>query len=630
MRCVLLLGDTGVKVGCGFIWAACAGAWDDEPLRLVLINPARAGSPSLLEPLFADYEQLRQAMANLSEKPRGFRTPLSLLHWPDALPAGMTSLHAMAQCQEDTALCRALFDRETAHQHVSGELRADAAAGLFAMLTAHADGDLAALLNEAEASLAAGEDVRILLCGAPEESACAAGIPALAHLLQTRLSAQNTHFSLAAALLLPCSGQTDAAVRAALPAMADHLNAAYVLGLSADQRSPEPPSAHLTHWLAVHCARQFFCSETPPVGLFTCRIAPGRLDWSCFGNDAEAYRRAFGGLARSAAAFRIALTPAIRQGLTEPRWLRDRLLKWYTAYFGNTRRMDAMIRQAALTELDSLTRLLDGYLSWLSAVLNSLPPSLRYADEMDEALHEAEENYRHLVETTGQLNALRLNAEASDLQQEKAVHRHDMADTDAERLQRYMQQLDQSRLQLAETQARLDSRIGGAMALKIRQSARDTLQAESDRLHAEAAEAAIRIDRADQVATPEEHHLIASARTKLQRMERYMAQVDAQLSLACENVQQAAKPECRCTPPYMENIAFPQTDLFAADALARITALPTGGADKRQQTQAEDAWGRLTQPVISLTAVLAALDGRSVSAEHPVAALLNDIMRGVS
>lgn len=616
-RVMVLFGIPGCDVAQAVVYAACAGAWSGETDVLLVRNGAAAAAVERTSRLYEQYERLRARMAELPGERLGFTASLQLRTWPDKLP--QSSLNSWAAQGDDALLCRALFSEKEAAQDLDSDLSGcdGAARALFAVLMKE-DAPLADL----------PEDARIVLAGSLADGWGAAGMDAFARRLAPRQTAS--------VLLMPYAGQDSHAhqrAEAALNGLA-HGETVYVLGSSeSDCASASPDAANLVAWLATCCGDSYFRAETPATGLMTYRVASGKLGWESFPG---AYRVCFGSLMKAAAAFRLTFEPVIRRGLASPKWLRDKMIGWYAGYFRQVQKLEEPQRQAMLAELDDVMALLGGYTAWMGEMLRNMPPLLRSTSAMEQARQAAEDNYRQYIETAGQLEMMLREAESNGLMQEKTVHRHDMEDNEAEKMQKVFQQIEVRKQALAEAQLPLNQRIGGAAQLLMMKEIQRELKARSEELHTQAAEAARRIDEAALIATSEEQYRIETARTKLQRMERYVAQVDASMLIARLEREKAKKAGVRRNPPQIAmDDTMPENNLFDPAALEKLAALPAQEDKnaKRLWAEAEDAWGGLLLPVKGSESTLSELAGRMKTKEEypsPVAALLRDVMLTVA
>lgn len=643
-RCLVLFGAEGKRVAEAIAYAACAGVLSVPEMDMLLVDVGEGSSRA--ETLCGQYMQMRAWMGSGDTAP--FRTGLTFRTWPEHLPEGNVSLQAWAGEREaDGMLCRALFSREAANADARDGLggHADAAAAFWAgLLAGEPQGALASLMEEAERELDNGEDVRVALCGAVEDAMSAAGIPALARYLQERWEKWDSRTALAAIVVLPREqDEADlASAKAALAhsGLAGMKIALYPLGVPVSGLAiprGEEDAAHLTQWLAVRCADSFLGAENPPEGVTVYRAAAGRLGWESFGEDAERYRLGYGRLIKTAALFRMTLTPVIRRGVTAPQWLRDRLIGWYAAYFGAVRRMTEEQRADVIRTLDTASALLDGSLTWMEEVLSTLPPALRSAGAVEQARQAAETHYRQVIEMTAQLSVLEQEALQSGMAEEKAVHRHDMADTEAERMQRTIAAMGDNLRRLRERQEELNHQMGGAAYLAMLSKTRASLEAESADLHAQAEEAARRIEAAALVAAPEEQHRVANARTKLRRLERHIALVDARLESVRLEEEEADAPALKMQlPQAARDDALPESGLFRPDALtrfSRLTRQETESQNKRDMAALEEAWAGLVVGEESGPTVQRVLT--EISAQRPdkdappVARLMMDVLARV-
>ena len=619
-----LMGGAGCRVAQAVLWTALAGLWPGET-AVTLLETGRTELSERTEALYAQYARLREMLA---QAPGGDVLPaLTISRWPGA--AAHASLRDWAGEDADSArLCRALFDADTAAAGLDGSLagHADAACALWADLLSRPDNPLAGLPCDGE------EKPRVLLGGRLDEGFSAAGLRVLAGAL--RDSAEVGLLALG-----PYAGDAENAPACAAAALRQLereglASRMLLLGLTeGDCAGQDENAPSLVEWLSACYAASFFEKEPLPEGAVTFRAAPGRLDWEIFEEKAAAYRRGFGGLMRAAAAFRLEIQPVALRGLASPNWLRDRAAGWYAAYFRKARQLDADTREAMAEELRLAGGLLEEYRRWMTALLGNLPPQLRSAGAMEQTLAAAQENYRQLSEISAQLTVMRREAGDSGLAREKTVHRHGMEDNEAERMQRVLAQMEEKREGLLQAQRALEARLGGAARLRMLRSARAELARETERLHAQAEEARRRIDEAARVAQPEEQHKVATARTKLERMERYMALVDARLEMAREDERCAEEDDMRRQPSQLpRESGVPENGLFSARALMLWDSLPDmqeGRREKRRWAEAEAAFAGATLPVADHEEDLAAFLRRLKDMEAngaPAAALVANLL----
>lgn len=614
-RAMVLFGSGGCAVAQAVAYAACAGAWSGETDLLLVTNGASAQAVERTFRLFDQYEKLRALMNQLPGERLGFTAPLNLRAWPEKVER--TTLTDWAGDGDDALLCRALFPEKTANHDLNTDLSGhDAAAKVL----------LADLLKDG-LPLNVEEDTRLVLAGSLADGWSAAGVDAFA---------RRAKAPMATVLLMPYAGTDSHAQQRAEQALNGLAcgETVYVLGVSeSDCASAEPDCPNLVEGLAACCADSFFRSEVPARGMMTYRVASGKLGWESFPG---AYRVCLGSLMKAAAAFRLTFGPAIRRGLTSPQWLRDKLIGWYAGYFRGVQKMDEPQRQLMLAELDTACELLNGFIAWMSGMLRNLPPLLRSSGAMEEARKAAEDNYRQYIETAGQLAVMMKEAETSGMLGEKVVHRHDMEDNEAEQMQKIFQQMDQRKQALALRQEELNRRMGGAAQLLMMKQIIKEIQARSEEVHAQAAEAARRIDEAAGFATLEDQHRIATARTKLQRMERYVAQVDACMLIARLEREKAKAAGVRKNPPEIAvDTAMPENGMFDRLALEKLENLPSQDDKnyKRHLAEAESAWTGMLLPVKGNESSLAELASQMKTKEEyasPVAALLRDMMLAVA
>lgn len=614
-RVMLLFGGVGCAVAQAVIYVACAGAWSGETDMLLVDNGAAAEKQKQTLLLAERYEQLRARMEGIPGERLGFTAPLHLRTWPEALPAD--TLNQWAATEDDKLLCRALFSEKVAKKPLSGDLSGcDAAARAV----------FAALLEQKAPDIALSPDTRLLLAGSLADAWGAAGVDAFIR------RCQGSGAPMATLLLMPYAGQDEHAQYRAEEALRCMTQAetTYVLGVGeSDCVAAEPSAANLVEWLAACCGDSFFRAKEPPKGLMTYRVAAGRLGWESF---PAAYRICFGSLIKTAATFRLTFEPVIRRGLTAPHWLRDKFIGWYVAYFRQAASLDEGQRAALLGDLDGAMALLGGAIAWMSELLRGMPPLLRASSAMEQARREATENYRQYVETSGMLKIMKQEAAHSQLLESQAVHRHRDDDREVERMQQIFQQLEEKQNALAQQQETLNRRIGGAAQLLMMKGMLNELNARSSELHAQWDEAQRRIDQAAQAVASDEQHRIATARTKLQRMERYMTQVDACADIVSSERKKAKAAGVKRVPPELvDGNALPENELFSAEALERLLHLPDREAKKAKRAwfEAEAAFPGLVLPMKGSETTLTELTARLKEGNgesSPVAALLRDVM----
>lgn len=613
-RVMLLLGGAGCGVAQAVVYAACAGAWADETELLLVDNGAAAPRAQQVAELVARYERIRASMAQVPGQRLGFTAPLHLRTWPDALPAA--SLSQWAQTPEDQLLCRALFSEKVASQPLDGDLSGCDAAARAAF---------AALLAGGEPMTLSPED-RVLVAGSLADGWGAVGVDALIRHYQP------SGAQLAALLLMPYAGVDEHAHRRSEEALSGlaHGQTVYILGTNeSDCASADPSAASLVEWLACCCSDSYFRAETPPTGLMTYRVAAGRLGWESF---PAAYRVCYGSLVKTAAAFRLLFESTIRRSLPSPNWLRDRLRGWYAGYFRTAASQGEAFRTQQLALLADVTDVLQACLAWTSQVLRTMPPLLRSSSAMEQARQAAAENYRQYIETAGQLALLRQEAQENGLLEKTVVHRQNTEVDEAERLQQLFQQMEEKKQALAQQQESLNRRIGGPAQLLMMKSLLSDLRHQSETLHAQAAEAQRRIDEAALIATEEEQHRIATARTKLKGLQRYVSQVDAcMLIVRMERDKAKASGVRRLPPELAEEAALPENGLFSPTGLDSLLSLPDKDSKqaKRAFAEAEQAFPSLVLPPSDGASTLADIASRLKPEPEPacpVAALLRDTM----
>lgn len=290
--------------------------------------------------------------------------------------------------------------------------------------------ELLALLREIGAALEAGEKVKVLLCGSIFGGTGAAGIPVLSRALRERFAARRDLLEMGAVLMLPyyhvppaetedgeeitvSSGQFLVKARTALSyygmeglirqGLSDEkglYDAVFLLGLpethfvttgnySTGSQSQEN-DAHLLEWLATRCVGRFLATdyrerEGANINCYYYQMASTRLNWDSFDTEAAAYRRAYGGLMKTALAWRAELYPELRRRLGKRRRLGGRTRAGTrptsAAWAASPRRSWSAWR----ARRRRWTPCLAGFVRWMGEVASNLPPQLRHGRALEQA-----------------------------------------------------------------------------------------------------------------------------------------------------------------------------------------------------------------------------------------------------
>lgn len=608
--CILAIGGAGEQAARAFANGVLAGVTEQEQVDVLLVDTDQPSAA--LENWCADHALLRALWQD--HAPRGFRTALNCRVWREALPEDRATLWEMANTPEDALLLQTILDEEGIHTDLRHGLhgRSDVgAAMLWGMLRAqdgHPAGALAEVLNEARQALESGETVRLVLIGSAMGGLGAAGLTVLTQYLREHLSQAET----AAVVLLPYFRGEDAQVaqsREALRQWAEDglCDTVYLLGLeeSAYLTAMEGhQQARLPEWLAAVCAEDFF--RTGRRGNHGWRTALDHFGWDAFGEEKMRYQQGFTTLVHGALALRHEMGEVIRRGVTDPRWLRDKLIGWYAPHFMPVRKMDAPARAEIIRELDALLRLTEGCLQWLDEVIASLPPQLRTGSDMDAAVRASQENYDQLVKQDAQLTLMRQSAERSGWT-DAMVHRGGLADPEQEQMLRAIETAQARLRQLEDQQQRCLQRTGGQAHLAILRQTANRCREEADRFRAQTEEAARLIRQAEDSAA--DRGRIATARTKLQRMEQSLEMLEARCSRVQQDLASARAENLRALPPEVSAGKVAACDLFSGEMLHAV--------DRRGL---EEAWPGLA----GLRSAVAAYPAAQEPMAGLIAALMND------
>lgn len=557
-RYVLFVGGGGARAAEALLVAASAGVLRADAIQVLLADTDHHGlrSAELLRAKYADYDCLQNVMQD--EQPSGdlrpFGTQLTFCSWPSALPGGAATLADWTQAEEaDALLCQAFFAPEAADTDLRGGLQGDRTLGqtVFAGLLSSAAEDpadlLTVMLDEMNAAINAGEEVRVALCGSVTGGTGAAGLPMLARHVREKTRGR----ARIGAVLLAASGDHEDPARAR-SAIADFAgesacSAVCLLGLPRSSCSAAPADyAHLTDWLAIYSLDILLHRPAWPEGLFTVQTDGGPLSWNIFGKAAARYRLAYGRLMKAAVAWTYIVGPQVEKRLRHPSFLRDRLWGWYAHFF----RRGGCGRDVCLEDVTQLTRLMRVIILWMSGLMHTLPPEMTHWEELGPTMEEARKHYQGLVDLAGQLAMLDEEAQQSEAFDEGRVYRNGVGD-ESESAQA-MHRIDAVRQEIdrrSAIHARFSQKLGGAASVRLVQDALENVRGESVALQARYQEANRRIDHAESIAAPQDLYRITDARTKLDRMVRHQRMLDAQEAFISEDVLRAEGDEKRFSKP---------------------------------------------------------------------------------
>ena len=637
-RMAMLFGGCGGRVAEALVFAACAGALSVPDMRLMFVDPdPNDAHTARALTLLRDYERIR-AICEGSPSMGEFQARFTAARWPDHLPGDASTLRQWIQEDTDDALLmRALFTPATAARDMRSGFKGDQtlAATVIAGLLAESDSDpkdsLRQVLQELE-----GEDAQIVLIGSVSGGTGGAGIPAMAAHLRERLG-ERAHLS--AVLLLPYGAADRVAdARAALRRYgAEGFDMPVcLLGLPASARVAElTDAARLNEWLAVHALDWLMRHDASDHAAYTYRTEAAGLTWQLFGREAALFRSGYIRLMKTAALFRLALTDELTERFSRPANLRDRFSGWYAACCKSALKLSDTDRETLKEDLQALTRLLEGAWSWMEQLIATLPLHLSHADALNAAWEAARANEQAIADLAGQLEVLTREAEESGLAFESVVHRTATdEETDGEQVQRRLAAMQEKLRGLIADQSSLNTRLGGLETIAMLQDLLTQCRHEAEAIREQEKEARRRIDQAEAIASPQEQHLILSARTKLKPMQRHLAMQDARIAQVQRDLNAAQADETRWRKPVIGIGMVPSAGLFSRKAMTRLRAVPEGGARRRghkqRQQQAQTAFTELAvtpeADTVTVKRVLQGLARVRAEDEHPLACLLTRAM----
>lgn len=636
-RVAMLFGGCGGRVAEALVFAACAGVLSVPEMRLMFIDPdTEEPHTARAMALLGDYGRIRSRCAG---SPSGgeFSVALSASRWPDHLPGQATALRQWAQEDGDDALLmRALFAPETADRDMRRGFQGDQAlaatviAGLLKESESNPDDALRRLLSELD-----GEDAQIVLVGSVCGGTGGAGIPAMAAHLRERLG-ERAHLS--AVLLLPYGARDSAGdARAALRRYGlEGLHMPVCLpGLPEGARNAElADAARLNEWLAVHALDWLMRHDASDHAAYTYRAEAAGLTWNLFGREAALFRSGYTRLMKTAALFRLILTEEMEERLARPSGLRDRFSGWYAACCRSALKATDEERQELLTDLRTLTRLLDGAWGWMEQIAATLPPQFKYAGALAEAFEATRANELAVAELAGQLEVLTREAEESGMAYESVVHRTATEEeSEAEQMQRRLAAMRDKLTELEKRQAALNQRLGGRETVDMLRGLLMECRHEAESVRAQEKEARRRIDQADAIATTQERHLIETARTKLKPMQRHLAMQDARAARVQRDLDAAQADDKRWQGPAVSAQDAPAPGLFSAEAMERLRSAARAERRKGQKQSRQEAVAAFTELAVTqrpdamtVKRVAQALGKVRAEGEHPLGCLLTRTM----
>lgn len=460
---VLAIGGTGNKILESIVYAAAADAFyttdaDGRQVslpKLTLLsvdvdsacgNTTRAGRAA------EAYEQVRRAFDQHNQTRRGFHTQLDLRRWNMNLSRRATSVQKLTENHAgDRLLSRTLFSKTEAALEYSEGFRGHPDLGVlfFSDLLSSLDGlraagqpdDMNALLDQMDAEMKAGQQVKVILCGSIFGGTGASGIPALARFLHQRFQNRLSQFELASMLMLPYykvppsshNEQLEIVVKSAdFPDKARTalqyygmtgmirsgeddqdgvFDAMYLLGLppeafvqtriySTGSQSQEN-DAHMLEWLATRCIAAFL--RTPMRGehahnmdCYYYQWHTPDFCWQSFDSDSERYRIGYGGLLKASCLFFGECYPTLRKLIGGSG--RDASAIGYIApYFTGIHRMNAAQRDQLEKLLTALYQFFAFYANWMVQVTRTIPPTMRPRQQEETLQEEAAAAYRQSI-----------------------------------------------------------------------------------------------------------------------------------------------------------------------------------------------------------------------------------------
>jgi len=445
---VIAIGGTGNKILESIVYAACADAFytpgGDPIAKLDMLSvdvDAACGNTTRAKRAAEYYEEVRGVFSASPYRHRGFHTQVSVDRWSMNLSKRAASVNQMARGHSrDQLLARTLFSETEAQLEYSEGFRGHPDLGVlfFAEMLggledARKEGlpdELNALIDRMDQDIAAGEAVRLILCGSIFGGTGASGIPALSKYFHARYAEKRDLFIMGSMLMLPyysvpaanvdetqeIAVNSDEFLDKARTALQYYgmesmirssdtdpngvYDAVYLLGLppeyfvstriySTGSQSQEN-DAHMLEWLASRCIAQFMRTgfrgaDAHNIDCYYYQWHTPSFAWASFDEDAALYQARYGGLMKAAAVFFSECCPTLQKRIARNSRRAGRV--GYCAPFFH-RRFSTAQRTQLESRLDALYQFWAFYVNWFHQVLASLPTPMREADGTNGLLDE--------------------------------------------------------------------------------------------------------------------------------------------------------------------------------------------------------------------------------------------------
>ncbi len=507
---LLAIGSAGARAAEAVLLSAFSGVLErDDVIRITLLC-APEKEAARLRGLYAAYADLRTGWRL---EPHTGLQPILTLRCAPPVP----SLAVMAEGRPDLDLLQALFTSEETHTPAMTASPRSAAAAWASLLSAP-KGVLAEALEDAVS-------FPTVICASIAEACGAAGAVQLSKALRARNCPKT-----GAVLFTGLLRVDDSSLAAETLSKGFDVDFLNLLGLPQDCRAAvEGP--HLLHLLAVRAVDAFLAGAC---GENCFALADGTLTWDLFDPEGGRWGRSFSRMLAAGALWCGVYAPESRRCLTAPNPLRDRLNPWYNSFFVR-RKLSTEQRNAAVRQIGCAEELLMSGAAFLRAAQASLPYTMRPSPAAEEARSQAAEHYEKVLRLAGQLALIRHDLTISGLADEHTVHRHGMADTEAEAAVREQGVIADALYQAEEEQKTLLKGLGVRMSRTLLRAFAEKAGKEYEDVRSQAEEAARRIDQAAAVASPAEMPRIDQARARLRRMERRVAMLKGKADRAAED-----------------------------------------------------------------------------------------------
>lgn len=596
---LVAVGKTGEKFCETVLFGCGAGVVPAENIHLVVVGDVDDSLRLAVE----QYQTLHQ---QLKDDEGAFSPAVDVV----SIPVMETSLQLMAREEEERLLCKCLFNRDEMGKSFATNMgdTGPVAALAWTQLLEKADTTpLASIKLEAP----------IILTGSLCEAACAAGVNRLRQWLRHR----SLHADVSGLFFLPISRMEDAglAQETLTTFHEEDWRALTLLGLAEDCRDERENAFHLVHWMGVNALVHQMQGE---MGGKTACVMADRLDYQDFGSDAAVWKIAYEGALRTGTALINHFAPTVLDKLESPHGFFDRM-GWYGTYY---RGIEEHQRETEAAWMRTAVAFYGRFCQHMAEVCEGMPAPMRWAGGLEEAKQQAVDHYELVLELAGQAALLQHDVELGGMAQETFVHRYQHTEFAGEETIRQLEEMREQMEACAAEQEELDLVIGGRAQRTLLLDKIRICHEEAEALRATAEEAKRRIEKAAEIATPEEMPRVETARAKLTRLMRRLAVLDGRTARAEQDYQRSCGEKIRTRiPQATEDMQSAETKpLYSPEYLRQVAdcALALGEKGQKGNGKIDTEWLSICQ----VRAIRESVAKAAVSTDTPFATLMRTVI----